>query len=72
MRLQKKDNARHVIAIGWLMVIGSVALLAPWLPLPFPPDSIDLNHVAQSPFLPPTTLQLPITGLGPMGLVATC
>lgn len=51
--MHKKGSAWHIIATGWLLLIASVALLAPWLPLPFSPDSVDLNSIAQPPFLPP-------------------
>ncbi|SMB96738.1 binding-protein-dependent transport systems inner membrane component [Hymenobacter roseosalivarius DSM 11622] len=54
MRPRKKGAAQHAIAVGWLVLIVSAALLAPWLPLPFPADSVDLNHIAQPPFLPPS------------------
>ncbi|MBC6606434.1 ABC transporter permease [Hymenobacter sp. BT188] len=57
MRLHKKGSTLQMIAIGWLLLVASVGLLAPWLPLPFPPDSVDLNNIAQSPFLPPSDVK---------------
>lgn len=37
------------LAIGWLVLVGGVGLLAPWLPLPFAPGVPDLLHVAELP-----------------------
>ena len=37
------------LAIGWLVLVGGVGLLAPWLPLPFAPGVPDLLHVAEPP-----------------------
>ncbi|MFD1873527.1 ABC transporter permease [Hymenobacter bucti] len=37
------------LGVGWLLLILSSGLLAPWLPLPFPPAVPDLAHVAEAP-----------------------
>ncbi|WP_201977292.1 ABC transporter permease [Hymenobacter rubidus] len=39
------------MALGWLAVVALVAVLAPWLPLPFPPGTPDLAHLNQAPFV---------------------
>jgi peptide/nickel transport system permease protein len=36
-------------AIGWLLLVLCGGLLAPWLPLPFPPAVPDLLHMAEAP-----------------------
>jgi peptide/nickel transport system permease protein len=41
--------ARTKLAIGWLVVVSAVGLLAPWLPLPFAPGVPDLLHMAEPP-----------------------
>ena len=40
------------LAWGWLGAVLMVAVLAPWLPLAYPPGLPDLAHVAQPPFGP--------------------
>lgn len=55
MRPQHKGAAQHLIALSWLGLVASAAMLAPWLPLPFPPDAVDLTAIAQPPFLPPSS-----------------
>ena len=37
------------LALSWLALLMSVALLAPWLPLPYPPATPDLLHIATPP-----------------------
>ena len=37
------------LAVAWLVVVGSLGALAPWLPLPYPPAVPDLLHVAEAP-----------------------
>ncbi len=37
------------LAIGWLLAVGVLGLLAPWLPLPFAPGVPDLLHAAEPP-----------------------
>lgn len=37
------------LGIGWLVLVLSSGLLAPWLPLSFPPAVPDLLHVAEAP-----------------------
>lgn len=37
------------LAVGWLLLVGSIGLLAPWLPLPFAPAVPDLLHVSEAP-----------------------
>jgi peptide/nickel transport system permease protein len=53
------------LAVGWLLAVTAVGLLAPWLPLPFAPAVPDLLHVAE----PPNGLVIPRHWLGtdPLG-----
>ena len=37
------------LSLSWLCLLVSVALLAPWLPFPYPPATPDLLHVAAPP-----------------------
>lgn len=37
------------LGLGWLLLVLSSGLLAPWLPLPFPPAVPDLAHMAEAP-----------------------
>jgi peptide/nickel transport system permease protein len=37
------------LALGWLGLVGSVALLAPWLPLPYAAATPDLQYIAAPP-----------------------
>lgn len=37
------------LGVGWLVLVLSSGLLAPWLPLSFPPAVPDLLHVAEAP-----------------------
>jgi len=37
------------LALGWLLLLATVALVAPWLPLPYPAASPDLLHVSEPP-----------------------
>jgi peptide/nickel transport system permease protein len=37
------------LALSWLALLVSVALLAPWLPLPYSPATPDLLHIATPP-----------------------
>ena len=37
------------LAVGWLALVAAVGLVAPWLPLPYPPATPDLLHVAAPP-----------------------
>lgn len=37
------------LAFAWLSLVGTVGLLAPWLPLPYPAATPDLLHVATPP-----------------------
>jgi peptide/nickel transport system permease protein len=37
------------LALGWLALLGGVALAAPWLPLPYAPSTPDLLHIAAPP-----------------------
>lgn len=37
------------LGVGWLLLVGLGGLLAPWLPLPYPPAVPDLAHVAEAP-----------------------
>lgn len=41
---------RHLLALAWLLLLVAVALTATWLPLPYSPDSIDLEYLATAPF----------------------
>ncbi|MBD2722963.1 ABC transporter permease [Hymenobacter armeniacus] len=40
------------VAAAWLGLLVLVAVAAPWLPLPYPPNVPDLAHVAQAPLSP--------------------
>ena len=40
------------LALSWLGLVATVGLLAPWLPLPYPPAAPDLLHVAAPPGAP--------------------
>ncbi len=40
------------LALGWLLLLAAVALLAPWLPLPYPAATPDLLHVSEPPRWP--------------------
>lgn len=40
------------LAISWLGLLAAIGLLAPWLPLPYPPASPDLLHMAAPPSPP--------------------
>ena len=51
------------LAVGWLVAVGVLGLLAPWLPLPFAPGVPDLLHVAE----PPTWATSHWLGTDPMG-----
>jgi peptide/nickel transport system permease protein len=53
------------LGAGWLLLVLSGGLLAPWLPLPFLPAVPDLAHMAESP----TWLASPAHWLGtdPLG-----
>ena len=47
-------GSRHLplltwLAIGWLVLVGSIGLLASWLPLPFAPAVPDLLRVTEAP-----------------------
>lgn len=68
MRLRNMAHARRTVALGWLGLLVSTALLAPWLPLPFSPDSVDLTQMAQPPFLPPSAPATARHWLGTDGL----
>lgn len=37
------------LALGWLLLLATVALVAPWLPLPYPAATPDLWHVSEPP-----------------------
>lgn len=37
------------LALGWLALVAAVGLVAPWLPLPYPPATPDLLHIATPP-----------------------
>jgi len=37
------------LALGWLLLLATVALVAPWLPLPYPAATPDLLHVSEPP-----------------------
>jgi peptide/nickel transport system permease protein len=37
------------LGVGWLLLVLSSGLLAPWLPMAFPPAVPDLLHVAEPP-----------------------
>jgi peptide/nickel transport system permease protein len=37
------------LALSWLVLLASIGLLAPWLPLPYSPATPDLLHVAAPP-----------------------
>ena len=37
------------LAAGWLALLAATGLLAPWLPLPYPPAAPDLLHMATPP-----------------------
>jgi peptide/nickel transport system permease protein len=37
------------LGVGWLLLVLSIGLLAPWLPLAFPPAVPDLLHMAEAP-----------------------
>lgn len=38
-----------LLAISWLVSVGIIGFLAPWLPLPYAPGVPDLLHIAESP-----------------------
>ncbi|AWM33426.1 ABC transporter permease subunit [Hymenobacter nivis] len=40
----------RAVAISWLTLVGALALLAPILPLPYPPAQPDLAHFSLPPF----------------------
>lgn len=40
----------RAVALGWLVLLGALALLAPALPLPYPPAQPDLAHLSAPPF----------------------
>lgn len=42
-------SRRQRLALAWLVGLLLLAALAPWLPLPYPPGTPDLAHVAESP-----------------------
>ncbi|MGI4872532.1 MAG: ABC transporter permease [Janthinobacterium lividum] len=50
------------LAFGWLGLVVAVGLAAPWLPLPYPPATPDLQHVAATPTW---------SGLGPLHYLGT-
>lgn len=37
------------LALAWLLLLGLVGLMAPWLPIPYPAATPDLLHVAEPP-----------------------
>ncbi len=39
----------RALALGWLVLVGCLAVLAPVLPLPYPPAQPDLTHLAVPP-----------------------
>jgi peptide/nickel transport system permease protein len=42
------------LALAWLLLLGTVGLIAPWLPLPYPAATPDLIHVSTPPDWQPT------------------
>jgi peptide/nickel transport system permease protein len=68
MTTRNKGRVRRVLAISWLSIVACVALVAPWLPFPFSPDSVDLTQITQPPFLPPSIPNGPRHWLGTDGL----
>ena len=54
----------RAIALGWLALVGALALLAPILPLPYPPAQPDLAHFSLPPF---TTGSAHWLGTDPLG-----
>jgi hypothetical protein len=62
---RRSTSVSFYLAVGWLLAVTAVGLLAPWLPLPFAPAVPDLLHVAE----PPNGLVIPRHWLGtdPLG-----
>ncbi|TPG67226.1 ABC transporter permease [Hymenobacter nivis] len=54
----------RTVALGWLALLGALALLAPVLPLPYPPAQPDLAHISLPPFAAGSTHWL---GTDPQG-----
>lgn len=54
----------RAVALGWLLLLGALALVAPVLPLPYPPAQPDLAHLSLPPFAAGSAHWL---GTGPMG-----
>ena len=46
---RRTTTASRWLATGWLLLLVSGGLLAPWLPLPFLPAVPDLAHLAEAP-----------------------
>jgi peptide/nickel transport system permease protein len=46
---ERNRGATYWLAAGWLSLVIAVGLLAPWLPLAFPPAIPDLLHMATPP-----------------------
>lgn len=59
-----RARAGHSLAWGWLGLVVALAVLAPLLPLPYPPAQPDLAHLAAPPFAAGTTHWL---GTDPLG-----
>ncbi len=54
----------RTVALGWLVLLGALALVAPVLPLPYPPAQPDLAHLSLPPFTAGSAHWL---GTDPMG-----
>lgn len=50
MRYAPRVAFARAVALGWLALLGALALLAPVLPLPYPPAQPDLAHLSLPPF----------------------
>ena len=50
MAALRYPSGQQAVALAWLAALAAVALLAPYLPLPYGPALPDLAHVAEPPF----------------------
>ena len=50
--LSPRSRSGYWLALAWLLLIGAIGLLAPWLDLPYTATTPDLQYMASPPAWP--------------------
>jgi peptide/nickel transport system permease protein len=61
--LSPRSRSGYWLALAWLLLLGAIGLLAPWLALPYAATTPDLQHIAT----PPATGSAHYLGTDPLG-----